>query len=98
MEALPPLPHFGSALGALYVVQGSTLGSQFILRYLTQLLGDQIRDADRFFHGRGSQTYEQWSRFRALLDAFGLDHPADTALVVEGAVATFRSIGEWMQL
>jgi heme oxygenase len=96
-ESLPSLPHFASALGALYVVEGSTLGSQFIVRYLTQLLGAQIQGADRFFHGRGSLTYEHWGRFRARLDLYGRDHPAETSIVIEGAAATFRAIGEWMQ-
>jgi len=40
IESLPVLSGFSHALGALYVLEGSTLGSQFILRHLTSFLGD----------------------------------------------------------
>jgi heme oxygenase len=95
--SLPLLPHFECALGALYVVEGSSLGSQYILRHLSGVLGSQIDGADSFFRGRGAQTGAHWKQFCCLLDTYGAHHPDAAPLLIEGAAATFRSIGRWMQ-
>jgi heme oxygenase len=94
---LPSLPAFANAVGALYVLEGSALGSQYILPPLQRLLGRKIAGAEAFFTGRGSATGSYWSGFRACLDEYGTLHPEDTSSVVAGAVATFESIGTWMQ-
>jgi heme oxygenase len=94
--ALPELPDFAHALGALYVMEGAALGSQFMLRHLTERLGQSIAGADTFFRGRGPATAEHWTRFRALLDGYGAKHPNRNRDVVEGARSTFRAIGDWM--
>jgi len=96
--ALPLLPHFECALGALYVVEGSSLGSQFILRHVSAVLGSEIDGADSFFRGRGAETGGHWKQFCRLLDAYGVQHPDAAPLAIEGAAATFRSVGRWMQL
>ncbi len=95
--SLPVLPHFASAFGALYVVEGSALGSQYILEALRPLLGEAIVGADTFFRGRGPETAGHWQRFRALLDSYGAHSPDRAQLAIEGASATFRAIGRWMQ-
>jgi heme oxygenase len=94
---LPDLPDFAHALGALYVMVGSTLGSQVILRHLLNVLSLEIGGADAFFRGHGAQTGARWSQFRTSLDAYGAERPANCPQVIEGAMATFRSIGLWMQ-
>jgi heme oxygenase len=95
--SLPLLPHFECAVGALYVVEGSSLGSQYILRHVVGVLGSQIDGADSFFRGRGAQTGVHWKQFCSLLDGYGIQHPDAAPLVIEGAAATFRSVGRWMQ-
>lgn len=95
-DSLPELPHFAHALGALYVMEGSTLGSQFILRHLTTVLGDEIAGTVAFFNGHGLRTGARWGIFRSSLDSYGVQHPETTLSVVHGAKATFEAIGNWM--
>jgi heme oxygenase len=94
---LPALPTFAHSLGALYVLQGSTLGSQHILHHLTQVLGENIAGANTFFRGHGPLVPKLWTEFRASLDAYGVEHPKQTDDVIGGANATFKAINEWMQ-
>jgi len=89
---LPRLPTFAHALGALYVLEGSTLGGQVILRDVERRLGRQISRATRFFNGRGPATGPAWQGFRAALDTFGHNWPRLCADVVTGAQRTFRAI------
>lgn len=58
----PPMPTLVDPLGALYVLEGATLGGQIIGRHLTARLG--FRSA--FFGGEG--VGPRWREFRALLD------------------------------
>jgi len=95
--SLPRLETFAHALGACYVIEGSALGSQFILPQLQQVLGEGMTGADNFFRGRGSETGAFWRTFRAALDLFGDTHPEHIANTVSSAIATFKAIGLWMR-
>ena len=79
--------------GALYVIEGSTLGGQVITRHLA---GTPWLPAGglRTFHPYGSQTGHMWNEFRARLVAAttSLD-PLD---VTGGAVSTFSLLAEWL--
>ncbi len=96
-RSLPLLPDFAHALGALYVLEGSTLGSQYILPRLVEQMGTQLLGATSFFFGRGAQTGRCWKHFREALDHYGLRFPENRTAVVQGAQACFGSIGIWMQ-
>jgi len=92
---LPHLPTFAHALGALYVVEGSTLGGRVILRDVERRLGQQITGATRFFGGGGMAAGPVWQQFRTALDGFGDDRPRLCDDVVTGAQRTFRAILAW---
>jgi heme oxygenase len=94
--ALPRLGTFPAALGALYVVEGSTLGGQVILRDLRARLGPALGGADAFFAGHGPATGALWQAMRRTLDQFGQERPDAADEVVEAAARTFRAIGAWM--
>jgi heme oxygenase len=95
-EWLPPMPDFPSALGVFYVLEGSTLGGQVILRHLRAVLGDSIDGADAFFNGHGPRSGAMWNAARAAIDAYGEKHPDDCDRVIEGAASAFRAVGAWM--
>ncbi len=95
--ALPQLSNFSRALGACYVLEGSALGSQFMLPQLQQTLGNAMTEADSFFCGRGTETGAFWKRFRTTLDLYGESYPEKVDDVVCGSLATFSAIGFWMQ-
>ena len=93
----PDLPTFAHALGALYVLEGSTLGSRFILRDLETRIGAQIAGATRFLGGRGEAVGPMWQSFKAALDSFGHENADLCADVVTGAKRVFRAILAWFQ-
>jgi heme oxygenase len=92
---MPDLPTFPHALGALYVMEGATLGGRVILRAVEARLGRQIAGATCFLGGRGAQTGPMWQSFRAALDRFGHANPHLRAEVVIGADRMFQAILTW---
>ena len=89
------LPTFAHALGALYVLEGSTLGGRVILRDLEARIGPQIIGATQFFGGRAAAAGPMWQSFKAALDAFGCRQPYLGNNVVLGAESVFRAILAW---
>jgi heme oxygenase len=95
--SLPRLPSFAHALGGLYVLEGSTLGAQFLLPRLKLAMGDEIAGAERFFSGHCVQYGAFRKQFRTALDLCGETHPANIDQVIDGARSIFTAIGNWMQ-
>lgn len=91
-EDVPELRSLPRALGAGYVVEGSTLGGQYLLKKfpLQHLRGR----ATRFFEGYGSETGAMWRAFATLAEAHVNAAEADEA--VRGAVETFEALIRWM--
>ena len=88
--ALPPLDSWPRLLGALYVLEGSTLGGQVIARQL----GKAGIGASRYFAGAGALTGPRWKSFCQLLTAAA---PAtDEAELVASASRTFQSLHAWL--
>ncbi len=56
-----------SFLGAMYVMEGSTLGGQYIARHLEEVLGLTAGEGDAYFRGYGERTGEMWRAFKAVL-------------------------------
>jgi heme oxygenase len=73
-------------LGALYVVEGSTLGGQYIARHLQETLGLTPAHGAAFFSGHGAETGRLWNEVKAELVA--LDD-AEVEIVIQAAKATF---------
>jgi len=90
----PNLADFASALGALYVLEGSALGGKVILRALEARLGPQIAGATAFFGGAGRHGALPWPAFKARLDAFGQGRPAGQARSIAAAMAVFRQFAD----
>jgi heme oxygenase (biliverdin-IX-beta and delta-forming) len=78
------------AWGALYVLEGSTLGGAVIRRHLAQNphLAGHVAEF-QFYGGYGPLTGERWKQFQTELENWSLAHPAQHDAVVEKATATF---------
>lgn len=96
-EACPHLPSFAHALGALYVLKGSTLGGEVILRHLIQAEIAGAATACAFLGAGRTYAGGTWPAFRALLDRYGWERPEAVPHVMAGATRSFDAIGEWMQ-
>jgi len=82
-------------MGALYVVEGSTLGGIQIARALASLFDGDEGDGRRFFLGYGAQHSAMWRGFLARLEVCASDDSGETA-AIEGAVETFADFERWM--
>lgn len=83
------LQSFEAALGALYVLEGSTLGGKFILRAIEGTLGARVAGATRFFEGHGAKTGQLWIAFKQAVDAYGEEHERAYEMILAGAVYCF---------
>jgi len=87
---LPPLHTLAQLLGAMYVLEGSTLGGQVIKRQLAK--ADIPLQA--YFTGYAERTGPMWKSFCQLLTE--ATQPEDQAAVVQSAVLTFQTLHEWI--
>lgn len=91
VPAAPAFAGEGAAMGALYVLEGSTLGGIVIGRHVGGLHGEAAPLA--YYAGRGREAGPLWRTFRERLD--GLDPAQETAAFAAG-VATFEAMREWL--
>ena len=98
-EPVPADPHLDTgdvygaseALGALYVLEGSTLGARFVLARLVPLLGADIRGATQYLEAYGETRAERWHTFTAALESAATDAGSRAALVT-GAGRMFARV------
>ena len=88
--AMPPLHTRAQLLGAMYVLEGSTLGGQVIAR---QLAAAGI-EGRIFFAGRAERTGPLWKQFTQLLEAAAPAEDADA--LVASAILTFQTLAAWL--
>lgn len=93
----PVIDSPAAALGALYVVEGSSLGAKHISRHLGARLNLDAGSGAWFFAGHGDQTGPCWLRFKDLLQK-QLVTDADQAAAVRSACDTFSCLNHWFQL
>ena len=83
------------ALGALYVLEGSTLGGVQIARALSALFESSEGAGRRFFLGYGAAHGAMWRAFLEALESYA-DDSAAADEAVAAAVATFDEFELWM--
>lgn len=88
--SLPPLGSWPQLLGAMYVVEGSTLGGQVIARQLAKA-HIPLRS---YFSGYGERTGPLWKAFCQLLAQEAT--PANEVEIVQSASLTFQQLHAWL--
>ena len=78
----------------MYVLEGSTLGGQFLTRHFATALSLTPDTGCAFFSGYGPATGPRWAAFVKLLDA--LDAPENRAETLDAALETFERLEAWM--
>ena len=94
-DAMLRLRNAPECLGALYVVEGSTLGGLQIARALCGLFDGEDGAGRKFFLGYGAAHGAMWRGFLDQLDVLSGDE-AREAQAIEGAVRTFADFESWM--
>jgi heme oxygenase len=90
---LPVIHNTASAFGALYVMEGSTLGGKMIARMLLKNTALSLpENAISFFSGYGEETGARWKNFLT-----ALNKQEDVETLANSANATFLALKRWLQ-
>jgi len=93
-DQLPRIDSTAKALGALYVLEGSTLGGRVIATMLGRQLGPEQRYT--FFNAYGLETDSMWETFKTYL---GRPYTPDEAgEIIAAANETFTIFKNWIDL
>ncbi|MCO5936601.1 biliverdin-producing heme oxygenase [Mucilaginibacter sp. RB4R14] len=93
-DALPRIKNHLEALGALYVIEGSTLGGKIISKMMQQQLS--LDKGLSFFTSYGDNTVTMWDTFKNALDSQA-ENPEQEAVIIAAANETFFKFGEWFE-
>jgi len=83
---LPRICSWQDALGALYVMEGSTLGGKFIVQLVSKQA--KLTKGFSFFSAYGERTAEHWAQFQDTINARVVE-PSDIDQTVTAAGETF---------
>jgi heme oxygenase len=89
---LPVIDSYARALGALYVLEGSTLGGRIIAGMVSRQLGST--KGLSFFNGYGAETASMWQSFKDFLDRPWT--PLQRQEIIAGAEDTFITFKNWI--
>lgn len=92
---LPHLAGAPEALGCLYVLEGSTLGGQILLRRVIAGLGLAPDRGASYLAAYGQRTGEMWRRFGGALTAYASQHGGEDRMV-RAAQQTFTALEAWL--
>jgi heme oxygenase len=96
--ACPRLPELGAlarAVGAAYVLEGSTLGGRYILAKLPPPLAALRGRATAFLEGYGAETGARWRAFGDVV-VRAIASRADEDDAVAGACEAFTCLIDWL--
>jgi heme oxygenase (biliverdin-IX-beta and delta-forming) len=94
---IPPITCQADLLGALYVVEGATLGGQIILKSLRRSLGRQADQQVRFFTSYGAQVPQMWAAFLRIIEAGAYDEVQEQ-MIMQSACRTFTAFEQWLAM
>jgi len=92
---LPQIESHLQAIGALYVIEGSTLGGIYISKMISKQL--ELNDANglSFFNGYGDNTMNMWTDFKNYLNEQPKNE-AEEEEIIAAANETFMKFKLWM--
>lgn len=91
---LPRLADAHDGLGALYVLEGATLGGRIILRTLQAQMDISPLKGGRFFASYGSRIGAMWRAYLGALELAGAS-PAGAGAIEQAALETFGAFDRW---
>lgn len=84
----PEITSLSQAIGALYVMEGSTLGGQVICKMVAQKLDVSQAEGFKFFSGYGEETLPMWDNFKTYINNRSWN-PEEENEVIDAANRTF---------
>jgi heme oxygenase (biliverdin-IX-beta and delta-forming) len=95
-DELPRIPTLSAAVGVLYVMEGATLGGQFISRHVRDVLGIGPSTGGSFHAAYGCNTGAMWREFREAANGYCDVRVDRIDEAVTAAVATFEAFDRWL--
>ncbi|MDG3007032.1 biliverdin-producing heme oxygenase [Paludisphaera mucosa] len=92
--APPPLASLPEALGAMYVLEGSTLGGQYIRKRVESTLGLAPGRGCSYYASYGDRVGPMWKAFAAAVDGYATTEDVQ-ATIARSASATFDAVNDW---
>jgi heme oxygenase len=92
---LPQINNHLQAIGAMYVMEGSTLGGVHISKMIQQRLPSLDEQALTFFNGYRSDTQAMWQKFKTAIDGEQLQ-TGEAAYIIQSANETFIKFANWI--
>jgi len=93
-DVLPEISNIARAMGALYVIEGSTLGGQIISGMIRKQLNLDNDNCIGYFTGYGDQTMAKWMEFKKVITSFPEN---EASILVESANDTFAKFHHWIE-
>jgi heme oxygenase len=86
-----------SAMGTIYVLEGSTLGGRVIIKRVMDQLGLTPENGAAYYHGYGADTGTKWKAFQTAIHSREWT-AAEADAIVAAANATFAALQDWMDV
>jgi len=94
-DELPVIDNYLKAFGAMYVIEGSTLGGKIISKMIQQHLHIEDGKGLSFFNSYGEQTEQMWASFKEILNDVAIT-AGDEAVITGAANETFLKFKAWL--
>ncbi len=95
-KEIPALRGTASALGCMYVLEGSTLGGQVISKIVYERLGLAERSGCSFFHSYGPDVGNMWRKFCDIVREHVVTPEAQQDFIA-AAQSTFATFHAWLE-
>jgi len=90
---IPRIQSYPQALGAAYVLEGSTLGGVIIARMIREQLQLSSPEGFTFFTGYGEAVQQMWRKFHSYMNA--ITEEAAQQEAADAARETFLKFNDW---
>lgn len=93
---LPSLDSLEEIFGAIYVLEGSTLGGMVLTKHFSKKFDLENLKGLSFYNSYGSKTVEMWRNFQVFLGNQAKNHELDSKKIISSAKSTFSSLHQWL--
>jgi heme oxygenase (biliverdin-IX-beta and delta-forming) len=96
-EELPLLNSFSRQMGALYVLEGSTLGGKIISKRLKDLFGEAVINKMNYYQSYGENLILEWTSFQNFMCENFDNKENDISEIINAAIETFLCLDRWLE-
>lgn len=94
---IPVLNSFARKMGALYVLEGSTLGGRIISKKLIDHFGSAITPTLNYYESYGARVIDEWLSFQFFMAERFDNKQIEIDQVISAAIETFSCLDRWLQ-